>query len=291
MTLQIRFPLDKKGNPNSHFITASAGRRLPLAKDGDAHVIQSIISKWHDFSLRLAEFSQELKIFESLGAPYKGEINRFFKYLNYSATELFDVYSALIPFRLKNYVTKSDLREYEKICKSRRDLAAKICNACKHGATELQNLWVASHHTSTAGSRIRLCKYMDGETLDFHPDVHDKKTDSFGLVRFGQELVHNLLRLDHLAANFIKKLPDQQCVPVKEVMVSLEIGESIRRIENLIATHIAGQTPFYDGFKTENESIILTRSESQLIIEPTRWRLSLRYQAGTDSYQIFQANG
>ncbi|MCM3420151.1 hypothetical protein [Sphingopyxis alaskensis] len=291
MTMQMRFPLDKKGNPTSHFIIASAGRRLALGKDGDAHVIQSIISKWHDFSFRLAEFSKELEVFESLGALYKGEIAKHFKDVNYSATELFDVYSIMIPSRLNNCVPKSILRDYRETSKSRRDLAAKICNASKHGATELQKIWVASHHTSTAGSRIRLCKYVDGEALDFHPDVHDKKTDSFGIVRFAQELVHNLLRLDLLAANLIKKLPDQECVPVKEVTVSLEIGESIRRLEKLIVTHIAGQTPFYDGFKTENESIILKRSKSQQIIEPTRWRLSLRYQAGTDSYQIFQPNG
>lgn len=281
--------LDPNGEPQSQFVLHSAGRRLNLGQSGEPHVIQRVFSGWTTVSSALHDLSSELLIVEGAKGTPDGEmVAKHFRKFIYDATELFDVYAQMLPSRLNasSRISKDAINDYKKIAKNHRDFSASLCNRCKHFGTEIKFLWCRSKDSGLGSSRFIACAYTDGDSLLRDEQIHHGNSSGIGITRTAYEIIHGLFRIDIAAASLLKKLPDQNTAPLKEVAPSLRIRKSLDILTKLTPTHLDFETSMYDSVALELVGLTLPRSQSKLLSGDLRFSIKHKIQPGTSNYAI-----
>jgi hypothetical protein len=285
----MQLELTEDGQPISAFLRACAGRSIDLSGSGGSpNPLQIIPALWRHLSGSLTKFAAELTSVEASFEPEGDELIQCFRQTIYDAVELFDGYTALLPGRLtpRNAAEKRRLRDYVATVKRRRDFAAKVCNRCKHNGAQLKFLWARSTVNNRTGARILGSSYAEGDALLRDDTLHKGRMAGMGLVRLGQQLGHNLLRVDRAAGGLIDNWPDDGGPPLAMIDAALPVGPALRSLAALRATRHADETAKHDGIVFEENHLGLVRVDAESLGSNVAMRAKLRVEAGTTRYSI-----
>lgn len=285
----MHIPLSSQGNPELPFLTACAGRAIDFAgKEDEAHPLQLVPARWRAFSSSFAEFVDELASVETELEPDGKALIAAFRRVSYDATELFDCYTNLLPSRVDPCSKKERqaLKEYRYVGQRLRRFIANLCNRCKHAGAQLQFLWARSSIHGRVSARLLVQVYEGGNALLRDDTVHKGKMAGLGLVRVGHELAHNLLRMDHAAAQLIKTLEDRAVAPMDAVSAEIPIGATLRRLGTLKATRHSDENPDHYGLVFGPGVIKLTRVTALDLGPNVRMRATLTHHPPTTSYSL-----
>lgn len=284
----MHLELTSDGQPASAFLRACAGRRIDLAGKGGPHPLQVIPAQWRQLGPSLTAFSEELAKVERSFEPDGDELVRRFRQTVYDAVELFDGYAILLPSRLvyKDAAGKRLLRDYQATAKRLRDFAGKVCNRCKHHGAQLKFLWATSSRSALTGARLLVSSYAEGDALLRDDTVHEGRMAGMGLVRLGQQLGHNLLRIDRAAGRLIDQWPDGDAPPMAAADPALPVGPALRLLASLRATRHADEVGSHDGLAFSDNHVDLVRIEAEDLGHDVGMRTTLTMEAGTTRYSF-----
>lgn len=285
----MHLDLTSDGQPTSAFLRACAGRSIDLSGSaGGPNPLQVVPAQWRQLSGSLTRFAAELTRVEGSFEPEGDELVQFFRQTVYDAVELFDGYSALLPERLasKDAVGKPRLREYAATAKRLRDFAGKVCNRCKHNGAQLKFLWARSLASGLTGARLLVSSYAEGNALLRDDTIHEGRMAGMGLVRLGQQLGHNLLRVDRAAGGLIDDWPDGDGLPLATIDSTLSVGPALRSIAALRATRHADEAVNHEGYIFEDDRVELIRVGAESLGANVSMRANLTVEAGTTRYSI-----
>lgn len=285
----MKFDLDQNGDPQSHFMKACEGRRIDLAGlNVGPHPIQIIPSQWRTLGASLTAFVDELATAEAALLPESIALLLSFRSLVYDATELFDSYALLVPSRVARpgKAEKVALSDYKRTVKRLRDDCAQLCNRCKHNGAQLKFLWARSPSNGLTGSRVLVCSYYGSSGLLRDDTVHKDKMGGIGLVRWAQELAHNLLRIDRAAGILVGQLAETATEPIQNVQTSLPVGAVMRQLVGMRATRHADEPAMHDSLSFSEISVLLVRSEAEDFGPSATIVTTLTIENGTTTYSV-----
>ncbi|MDO9489199.1 MAG: hypothetical protein Q7J32_12550 [Sphingomonadaceae bacterium] len=281
--------LDARGDPVSAFILACGGRRIDLSGGEDApHPLQLIPTQWRTIRSTLGAFVQELVAVEASIQPGGDAVLHSFRQLVYDATELFDSYATLLPARLgrPSRESKPLIAGYRTTAKRLRDDCAQLCNRFKHNGAQLKFLWARSPTNGLTGARLLVSSYNGRGGLLRDDTVHKGQMAGIGLVRWGQDLSHKLLRIDRAAALLIGKLPDADCDQMPFIPPALPVGAEMRQLAALRATRHADESTFHDGLAFTDCRVSLVRATADDFGPSATVITTITMEAGTTKYSI-----
>lgn len=285
----MELSLDQNGDPESAFILSCVGRKVDfIGNEEGPHPLQIVPARWRTIQHSLGKFVDELAIAEGLIEPEGDALMAALRHLTYDATELFDTYAQLIPARLKRTSPehKKHVTDYEKIAKRLRDDCAKLCNRCKHEGSQLKMLWAQSPSNGLTGTRVLVSSYNGRGGLLRDEKIHDGRKYGIGLVRWGHDLAHKLLRIDYSAASLMKKIADSDCAAMPAMPAALPVGAKLRKLAELRATRHADESSFHDGLHFTSEKVILSRVNASDFGPSANIMTTITMEAGTTQYSI-----
>lgn len=285
----MHLDLTSDGQPTSAFLRACAGRSIDLSGSaGGPNPLQVVPAQWRQLNGSLTRFAAELTRVEGSFEPAGDELIQCFRQTVYDAVELFDGYTALLPGRLTptDAVGKRRLREYAATAKRLRDFAGKVCNRCKHNGAQLKFLWARSPANGRTGARLLVSSYTEDNALLRDDTIHEGRLAGMGLVRLGQQLGHNLLRVDRAAGGLIDDWPDGDGLPLATIDPTLPIGPALRALAALRATRHADEAANHDGLVFTGDRIELVRVGAESLGANVSMRAKLTVEAGTTRYSI-----
>ena len=289
MCTPMHLDVTSTGQPISAFLRACAGRSIDLSGSGGGpSPLQVIPAQWRQLSGSLTKFAAELPSIESSFEPEGDELVQSFRHTIYDAVELFDSYTALLPGKMspKDAVEKRRLREYAATAKRLRDFAGKVCNRCKHNGAQLKFLWARSPVNGRTGARLLVSSYAEENALLRDDTIHKGRMAGMGLVRLGQQLGHNLLRVDRAAGGLIEGWPDGDGLPLATIDPTLPVGPALRLLADLRATRHADEAASHDGMVFEGDHIELVRVGAESLGANVSMRAKLTVEAGTTRYSV-----
>lgn len=285
----MHLDLTSNGQPVSAFLRACAGRSIDLSgSEGGPNPLQLVPAQWRHLSGSLSKFATELTRVEGSFEPKGDELIHCFRQTIYDAVELFDRYTALLPGRLtpKDAAGKRQLREYVATVKRLRDFAGKVCNRCKHNGAQLKFLWARSPANGRTGARLLVSSYAEGDALLRDDTIHEGRMAGMGLVRLGQQLGHNLLRVDRAAGGLIDNWPDGGGPPLATVDPALPVGPALRSLAALRATRHADEAANHESIVFNDDRVELVRVDAETLGANVAMRAELTMEAGTTRYSI-----
>lgn len=267
----MHLDLDVEGNPISAFVASLPGRNIDLMVEGaSAHPRQIIGAK------ATAVGRGVERVMDRLGAVQAGdsmpldatELCEDFRRLIYDATELFDVYSQLVPDRLEKAgrTAKSAVATYRAAAKRLRDPWALMCNKFKHGGSRLAyNRAVSTEGRGTSHGYI-LISPRDGTSMILDEQVHRSPERRATFARKLHELVHAILRTDLNAAKLVRALPDCSAPPIAINDLSFPFYGSLQSLA--AARIVVGAEPsIFDGVGLPGDGTLrLIRKSADAII-------------------------
>lgn len=281
--------LDEHGDPMSPFILACAGRQINLSGGEDGpHPLQIIPAQWRTIRGALAAFVDELVVVETSFQPEGDTLLRAFRQLAYDATELFDSYAALLPARLgrPKREDKAAIANFKQTAKRLRDDCAQLCNRFKHHGAQLKFLWASSPSNGLTGARVLVISYNGHGGLLRDDSIHKKQMAGIGLVRWGQDLGHKLLRIDRAAALLIDKLLDTDCDPMPSIPAALPVGELLRQLASLRSTRHAYEPAFHDSLSFTDRCVSFIRASADDFGPSASITTRMTIEAGTSEYSV-----
>lgn len=285
----MEIELNQEGDPQSAFIKACSGRHLNLTSSGDSpHPLQIIPAQWRAVKASFGKFVDELASVESTAESNGDLLLQLFRQMVYDATELFDSYAILVPSRCQGSKkeVKAAIAEFKRTAQRLRADCAKLCNRCKHHGAQLKFLWARSPSNGLTGSRVLVSCYNGRGGLVRDDKIHGGKMAGIGLVRWAQELAHNLLRIDRAAGVLIEKLIETDCEPMLSLPPSLPVGASMRKLSEIRATRYADEPSLHDGLSFSQTTVSLIRVRAVDFGPSANIVASLTIEAGTTEYSI-----
>lgn len=285
----MHIPLSSEGNPKLPFLTSCAGRAIDLAGEAhDAHPLQLLPARWRSFSRLFIEFVDELASVEAAFEPDGAALIEAFRRVVYDATELFDCYANLLPSRIKpgSKQERRALKDFRNVGQRLRGFNANLCNRCKHAGAQLQFLWARSSKNGRVSARLLVQVYKGRNALLRDEKIHKGKMAGLGLVRLGQELAHNLLRIDLAAAQLMNAIEDRVMEPMHEVSSEIPIGGALRRLSALQATRHSDESTKHCGMVFREDTIELTRVTAIDLGPDVIMRATFTHHLPTTSYSV-----
>lgn len=227
-------------------------------------------------------------LYEGMNKGAFTSLLKAFEDLCYKATEMFDVFTQMIPNAI-NFRPSSEFKkiaiDYADTIKKRRDDWAFICNKIKHNNNVLFAIRQRCLQSGETISGFALYQPVPPSGMFRNKNFHKgERSRPFDIAL--RQLVHDIMRCDLAAAETLKKLPqttsekDQVRIPTYQIRSKLELlGE--RRV--LAGDH---QKTMFDGFVMDNDGVHFNRSHAETMTGSIEIRLNFRGDGFTNQYEF-----
>jgi hypothetical protein len=274
----ISLPLNDNRDLPSHLCSALAGRRINLdgGKANNVHLYTALATRWRNVARCAARLLSDLRRLQAAPASESQlddtEIIASLTAFIYASTEALDLYHQTLPSRLEDKRTKSEvksIRAYQGSVKRFRDPIAQICNSMKHEHRSI----LAARLVSIASGQVvfvyRINTVRNGVQV---PDARVHKGEGFAsFERTLHEILHALLRTDHLAGELVSTLSDNNQVAIdlkgSQNLGLADILADLGRRRPIVALAEPGR---FDGIEIHGSAVSLARVTADKLPEPTR---------------------
>lgn len=283
---------DDEGNIQSSFGRAWVDHQVPINVGDDIlHPCRSIAMGSIKFSNAFNDAVDALiasDLYEGMNKGAFTSLLKAFEDLCYKATEMFDVFTQMIPNAI-NFRPSSEFKkiaiDYADTIKKRRDDWAFICNKIKHNNNVLFAIRQRCLQSGETISGFALYQPVPPSGMFRNKNFHKgERSRPFDIAL--RQLVHDIMRCDLAAAETLKKLPqttsekDQVRIPTYQIRSKLELlGE--RRV--LAGDH---QKTMFDGFVMDNDGVHFNRSHAETMTGSIEIRLNFRGDGFTNQYEF-----
>lgn len=283
--MKIEIRLDDKGNAFPSFMTAANSRKIDLSSSNlnEVHPFQALGPAWIRVIHSLGNFSDKLQIMEmhlhTKPRPDSASLLNEFRSLIYSATELFDIYSQLIPNRLGINRGRNEqklIKKYATSCKRLRNPTAILCNKFKHGSRQLALTSVVSDVSGHGCFGFMVTAYRDGDALVRDEDVHKRPESSAAFRKRVNEIVHALLRVDYNASLLLGKLSENSPTELTPPSEPLIPSKLVAEFTDIVVYMSADEGLMFDGLELEGAALFLTRKAGIILPDPSRRTTTLQ---------------